>query len=408
MTTSADVHVDIAIVGAGIVGATLASLLAGSEITAGLSVALIDKQASQLDVDLEHFDPRVVALSPASQTILKTAGAWDEITSMRACAYRRMYVWDADGTGHIAFDARDMRQDALGHICENSVVVAALNRALSEVPNVHQLRPVDVVGLISGDEPRLLLADGRSVSSKLVLAADGAHSEIRRLAGFDMREWHYQHHAIVTTLETEHSHEFCAWQRFSTDGPLAYLPLSRNGTDDRSVSIVWSLRSGVAKKNMALKDSAFCEAAAVAMEKRLGNIKKCDTRVSVPLMQRSARQYIKPGVALVGDAAHTIHPLAGQGLNLGLYDAHTIVAQIQRATQRKLPLNDMSVLRRYERARQPENLMAMAAMEGFKQTFGSDNIFVRWARNTGLNVVDQHFFLKRVFAQVAAGRSSGG
>ena len=405
--------VDIAIIGGGIVGATLASLLSGSPLTNVLSVALIDLHEPNTTPDLNSFDDRVVALSPESQAILTRANAWHEITAMRACAYQSMSVWDADGTGHIEFDARSNHKPYLGHICENRVVVAGLNKALSNATNVQQIRGVTLASATAEDTEynkgyHLTLSDESSVHCSLLLAADGANSGVRRSIGIDTSEWDYEHNAIVATIRTERPHQFCAWQRFSVDGPLAFLPLSANAQDDRSVSIVWSLRPEKVSELMAMPRTDFCEALAAGLENTLGKVELLGELTSIPLRQRHALTYIKQGAALLGDAAHTIHPLAGQGVNLGLYDAQAMVDELERAVKREIPLQDGSILRRYERQRQPANLMAMAAMEAFKRGFGSDNIGVRWARNVGLNTVNAHPLLKQVFSRVAAGGAAHG
>ena len=396
--------VDIAIVGSGLVGSTLANLLSGSSATKDLSIALIDKVRPDRDVDLNHFDPRVVALSAESIAVLETAGVWSAVQELRACPYTSMVVWDAEGTGNIRFDARDSHADQLGFICENRVILSALTSQLedsgavlryqAEIKAMHEL----------ADQRCLTFADGACLNASLVLAADGADSILRRLARVDTSEWDYGHTAIVTTVETEKSHKFCAWQRFSLEGPLAFLPLSKNGEDSNSCSIVWSLKSDQADAMMSLGEAAFCEMLGKAFENKLGKVRLVDKRFAIPLRQRNAKSYVQKSLALLGDSAHTIHPLAGQGVNLGLYDAKVLVSEIQRAFERGVPLSEESILRRYERQRRPQNLIAMAAMESFKYTFSSDDLALKWLRNSALNFVDRHHFIKQFFTQAAAGK----
>ncbi len=396
--------VDIAIIGGGIVGATLASLLDQEGLTESYKVALIDAEKPQTSADLTHFDPRVVALSSASQSILERAKAWQTIKEKRACAYRHMYVWDADGTGNIQFSSEDIHQSYLGHIVENKLLVHALNQALSQSKTLIQLREKKLERIESGlSDHKLILSDGSSINAGLVVGADGARSKVRSLANFTTKEWDYGQNAIVTTVETELSHEFCAWQRFSPEGPLAFLPLSRSGEDSKTCSIVWSINKDMADNMMALSDDDFREALGKAIEHRLGNINKTDKRFSIPLRQCFARSYSKAGVVLVGDAAHSIHPLAGQGVNMGLYDISALVTELKRASLRKVPHREMATLRRYERTRQPHNLMAMTVMEMFKRGFGNDDILLRYIRNTGMSIANRQFPLKRSFAKLAAG-----
>ncbi|RZA13532.1 MAG: 2-octaprenyl-3-methyl-6-methoxy-1,4-benzoquinol hydroxylase, partial [Proteobacteria bacterium] len=290
----------------------------------------------------------------------------------------------------------------LGHIVENGVVQDALIQALLQSDTqlmsgarVEQLR-------FSGDDRLLTLADGTHVRAPLVVAADGAHSVIRRLSGCATREWDYLHHAIVTSVRTERTHQATAWQRFGDDGPLAFLPLQGPPGEHWS-SIVWSTTPEEAKRLMALDTPAFCKALGAAFEQRLGAVLAADPRVCVPLRQRHAKRYIAPGLALIGDAAHTIHPLAGQGVNLGLLDAAVLAEELLKAKQRGERLADPRVLSRYERRRMPHNLALMAAMEGFERLFQANPLPIRWLRNTGLATVNGLPEAKAAFVRQALG-----
>lgn len=400
---------DIVIVGAGIVGATLACLL--QEVKA-LKIVLVDAAVHVAQFNPEQFDPRVVALSQSSIDILADAGVWPKIKNTRVCPYKKMHVWDGDGTGNIDFDAAENHLAQLGFICENSVVVSSLSERLVNSA-VEVIRGETLLAIHEIDEPkeqktearakRLRFESGLEIEAQLVIGADGAQSKLRELAGISTKEWSYHHNAIVATIETEISHQFCAWQRFSDIGPLAFLPLSKTGVDSNMVSIVWSLDTEQAEKMMALDDNQFCLQLTQHSEAKLGRVLNTDRRHSIPLKQRFASTYIQPGLCLVGDAAHTIHPLAGQGVNLGLYDVKVLAAELIRACKRHIPVTEMATLRRYERKRQPHNLLTMATMEAFKRGFQSDNIALRWARNAGLNTVNQHYFLKQAFSQIASG-----
>ncbi|OEC61451.1 2-octaprenyl-3-methyl-6-methoxy-1,4-benzoquinol hydroxylase [Pseudomonas sp. ENNP23] len=393
---------DLIIVGAGMVGSALALALKDS----GLDILLIDGSplsVKPFDADAA-FEPRVSALSAASQRILDRLGAWPGVVARRASPYGEMQVWDGTGTGAIHFSAASVHADVLGHIVENRVVQDALLEPLHDsgiglMPNarLEHLRH-------SGDDWLLTLVDGRQLRAPLVIAADGANSAVRRLAGCATREWDYLHHAIVTSVRCEQPHRRTAWQRFTDDGPLAFLPLDRQG-DEHWCSIVWSATPEEAERLMALDDQAFCSALGVAFEHRLGRVEHSDPRLCIPLRQRHAKRYVEPGLALIGDAAHTIHPLAGQGVNLGFLDAAVLAEVLLHAHARGERLADEKVLSRFERRRMPYNLGMMAAMEGFERLFQADPLPLRWLRNAGLRWVNQQPEAKALFVRQALGLS---
>lgn len=393
---------DLIIVGAGMVGSALGLALKDS----GLEIILID--GSPLSIkpfDAEAaFEPRVSALSAASQRILQRLGAWEGVAARRASPYGEMQVWDGSGTGNIHFSAASVHAEVLGHIVENRVIQEALLEPLHDsgvglLPNarLERLRR-------SGDDWLLTLVDGRELRAPLVIAADGANSAVRRLAGCATREWDYLHHAIVTSVRCEQPHRRTAWQRFADDGPLAFLPLDRQG-DEHWCSIVWSTTPEQATRLMALDDEAFRVELGKAFEHRLGRIEASDPRLCIPLRQRHAKRYVEPGLALVGDAAHTIHPLAGQGVNLGFLDAAVLAEVLLHAHGRGERLADERVLSRFERRRMPHNLGMMAAMEGFQRLFQADPLPLRWLRNAGLDLVDGLPEAKALFVRQALGLS---
>ena len=379
---------DVIIVGAGMVGSALALALRHS----GLQVLLLD--GGPLSVkpfdQAAAFEPRVSALSAASQRILERLNVWPGIVARRSSPYTQMRVWDGSGTGQVHFSAASVHAEVLGHIVENRVVQDALLDALYDVDlgilpsaRLEQLRR-------SGDGWLLTLNDGRQLRAPLLVAADGANSAVRRLAGCATREWDYLHHAIVTSVRCAKPHQQTAWQRFTDDGPLAFLPLAgRTGEDaEHWCSIVWSVTPSEAERLMALDDADFRYALGKAFEWRLGEVLEVDPRHSIPLRQRHAKRYVEPGLALIGDAAHTIHPLAGQGVNLGFLDAAVLAEVLMHALERGENPADIRVLSRYERRRMPHNLAMMAAMEGFQRLFQADPLALRWLRNSGLNLVD--------------------
>ena len=397
-----EMRADVLIVGAGMVGSALALALRDS----GLQVLLLDGgplSVKPFDPD-SAFEPRVSALSAASQRILDRLGAWDGIVARRASPYADMQVWDGSGTGQIHFSAASVHAEALGHIVENRVVQDALLERLHDCDmgllanaRLEQMRR-------SGDEWLLTLADGRVLRAPLVIAADGAHSAVRRLTGTSTREWDYLHHAIVTSVQCSQPHKLTAWQRFTDDGPLAFLPLARDG-GQAWCSIVWSTTPEQAERLMALDDATFCAELERAFEGRLGQVLSADPRLCVPLRQRHAKRYVAEGLALIGDAAHTIHPLAGQGVNLGFLDAAVLAEVLLHAHERGERLADLRVLSRFERRRMPHNLALMAAMEGFERLFQADPLPLRWLRNSGLKLVDRLPEAKALFVRQALGLS---
>ncbi|GFM80583.1 2-octaprenyl-3-methyl-6-methoxy-1,4-benzoquinol hydroxylase [Pseudomonas cichorii] len=396
-----ETRADVLIVGAGMVGSALALALQGS----GLDVVVLDGgPLSVKPFDTQSaFEPRVSALSAASQRILQRLGVWEGIAARRISPYGQMHVWDGSGTGEIHFSASSVHAEVLGHIVENRVVQDALLERLhdSDIGLLGNARLEHMRH--SGDDWLLTLADGRQLRAPLVIAADGANSAVRRLTGTPTREWDYLHHAIVTSVRTADSHRKTAWQRFTDDGPLAFLPLEREG--EHWCSIVWSVTPLEAERLMALDDETFCRELERAFEGRLGQVLTTDPRVCVPLRQRHAKRYVAPGLALIGDAAHTIHPLAGQGVNLGFLDAAVLAEVLLHAAERGERLADVRVLGRYERRRMPHNLSLMAAMEGFERLFQANPLPLRWLRNTGLKVVNKMPEAKAMFVREALGLS---
>ncbi|GFM88183.1 2-octaprenyl-3-methyl-6-methoxy-1,4-benzoquinol hydroxylase [Pseudomonas cichorii] len=396
-----ETRADVLIVGAGMVGSALALALQGS----GLDVVVLDGgPLSVKPFDTQSaFEPRVSALSAASQRILQRLGVWEGIAARRISPYGQMHVWDGSGTGEIHFSASSVHAEVLGHIVENRVVQDALLERLhdSDIGLLGNARLEHMRH--SGDDWLLTLADGRQLRAPLVIAADGANSAVRRLTGTPTREWDYLHHAIVTSVRTADSHRKTAWQRFTDDGPLAFLPLEREG--EHWCSIVWSVTPLEAERLMALDDETFCRELERAFEGRLGQMLTADPRVCVPLRQRHAKRYVAPGLALIGDAAHTIHPLAGQGVNLGFLDAAVLAEVLLHAAERGERLADVRVLGRYERRRMPHNLSLMAAMEGFERLFQANPLPLRWLRNTGLKVVNKMPEAKAMFVREALGLS---
>lgn len=406
VSANALIDTDIVVVGGGMVGAALALALAPLKLhVTVLEGQSLDSSSRQRPVPagVAGFERRVSAISPASQRILSRLGAWERIPVEYRGTYTRMCVWDAEGTGEIHFDAADMGATSLGDIVENRLITEALHDVLRE-RDVEVRDGIAATGWrVDGDRSELTLADGSLIRANLVVAADGARSPLRQWAGLPVREWDYGQQAIVATVRTEHSHSFTAWQRFTPTGPLAFLPLADGQGDSHFLSIVWSQDTLEAERLMALDDVAFRQALGEAFEHRLGAIEAVSQRQAFPLRQCHAKTYVRPGLALVGDAAHSIHPLAGQGVNLGFADADVLAQEVARAVQRRQSPGEMTVLQRYQRRRRGENLAMMAAMEGFKQLFARDELLPRWLRNTGMRWLDGQGALKRRIASQAMG-----
>lgn len=405
MPVAEPLRFDVVVVGAGLAGSALALSLAGR----GLAIALVEARPLQIapqprERTVSSFDPRVSALTPRSIALLEQLGVWAEIVAYRCCPYRHMTVWDAEGTGGIEFDCAEVGVDSLGTIVENRAITNALLGRLQQAPGLKLLAPAGLAACTHDGKGQVSveLEDGRAITAGLLVAADGAQSRVRSLFEFATREWDYGHRAIVTTVQLERHHEDTAWQRFLTSGPLALLPLPGDG-ERHFCSIVWSIDEALADELLALEDAAFCAALGDASEGCLGRVLASAPRLGFPLRQRHAVDYVQPGVALVADAAHTIHPLAGQGINLGLQDVAVLAEEVLAAFDRGLAPGDLAVLKRYQRRRKGENLAMMAAMDGFRHLFGEQRLPLRWLRNAGLRGVNGIGPLKQQLIRRAMG-----
>jgi len=421
MAAADSIDFDVIIVGGGMVGASVACLLENTPLRAALvdqaafdahAIPFLQRQtaAADLKTDQPNFDPRVSAITAASKNLFTQMGIWAEIEHRRCCGYQHMEVWDADGTGLVHFSAADINQAELGTIVENSLILAALYDKLANSPNIEILAPLAVVSLdileqVGESVVQLQMDQGRALTAKLIIAADGANSKIRQLANFATKQWDYNHHALVTTVRTASAHQHRALQRFMDTGPLAFLPLSTdsNSSDQHYCSIVWSMLPEKAEAMMVLNDADFRSQLAAAIENKLGEIEWSAPRFSFPLRQRHAIDYVQGNIVLVGDAAHSIHPLAGQGVNLGLLDAAALVQQLFGAMEAGRKISDPIILQRYQRRRRGHNLGMMWLMEGFKHLFAEQALPVRWLRNSGMNAVDSVPALKNLLARRAMG-----
>jgi 2-octaprenylphenol hydroxylase len=387
---------DVAVAGGGVVGAALAAMLAKH----GMRVALIEKSEPTPLQTVLHHDPRVFALTRSSENVLRAVDAWRYIGEGHIGVFREMAVWDSSGPGVIHFHSAEICEPALGYNIENRVIQAALEKALAHYPSAVWYRPASVSGLEwKPDRIELRLDDDRRLSAKLLVGADGAHSGIRTMAGITSRTHDYQHTSLVCTVVTEKPHGEVARQRFLASGPLAFLPLA----DPHRCSIVWSTSPAHAQSLMALSEEAFCGALEAAFASTLGRIVETGARAAYPLVRAHTENYVKPRLALVGDAAHRIHPLAGQGANLGLMDAASLAEVVTEALDKGQDFGELLVLRRYERWRRGENLAMITLMGAFKDLFGTGFGPLVWARNVGMNLTDKAPFLKRLLIRRAMG-----
>jgi len=388
---------DVLIVGAGIVGATLACALGGLRLRVGLVDAHVPR--TQNDGDKIEYDLRVSAITRASENIFKSLGAWQGMVGRRVSPYRNMRVWDTEGRGEIHFDSAELGEPHLGHIIENRVIVAALLDRIRSQQNVSLLLEQTICEIVDGDEAvTLRLASGATLATTLLVGADGARSQLRKHAGIEVRGWSYGQQAIVATVQTELFHQETAWQRFLITGPLAFLPL-----DNGYCSIVWTNVDTKAQRLMSLDANEFKLVLSDALDGRLGAVEWISERAAFPLSLAHADSYIGQRLVLVGDAAHTIHPLAGQGANLGLADVAGLVEVISMALGAKKDIGKHNVLRRYERRRKGDNLAMMAVMEGFYRLFGTNVAPLPYLRNTGLDLMNRAIPIKSFLARHAMG-----
>jgi 2-octaprenylphenol hydroxylase len=393
---------DAIIVGAGTIGAALALALARD----GFEVALVESHVPKPWRAQDDVDLRVVALAVDARDLLDDLGVWTTIVAARVAPYRRMHVWDASAPGELSFDSADHGESALGWIVENRLIQHALWQAVTEERNVRVLSPAEVAAVESGavergsDAAEVVLADGTRLRTRIVIAADGAESRVRALLGIEADGRDYSQRAIVAHVATARGHENTAWQRFQPGGPLAFLPLA----DGRS-SIVWSLPDEEAARILALDDSAFRGELGCAFDFHLGEITSTTARAAFPLRMRLAEKYVAGRCALAGDAAHVVHPLAGQGMNLGFRDVACLRRVLHDARERGSDVGAPHVLRRYERERRSENALAAHTLDGIERLFGSGGAIVAGLRGAGLAVVDRVDPLKHFFAAVAAGRN---
>lgn len=382
---------DIVVTGGGMTGLAAACAL-GQQ---GFKVAVLEAGPEPTAFDPgSDWDQRVVAINRASQALLENLGAWPLLRRWRLSPYQRMHVRDAGNNSSIVFNAAELGEPDLGHIVENRLIQRALFEVTQSLDTVEWHGNIKVKDIGSDQHDAVAtLEDGRIFTAKLIIGADGRFSRVREAAGIELNERDYRQKAVVATVNTEQPSDHTAWQRFLPDGVLAFLPLA----DGRS-SIVWSSERG--DELMALDDEQFSEALGAAFDHHLGKVIAVSQRAAFPLVGRHANDYVKPRLALIGDAAHTIHPLAGQGVNLGFMDVAEL-ANVLGSSSRDP--GSLALLRRYERARRGENGMMQKLMEGFQTAFINDIKPLAGLRGIGISLADQLLPMKALMMRYAMG-----
>ncbi|MCL6712017.1 UbiH/UbiF family hydroxylase [Pseudomonas sp. R2.Fl] len=386
-------QMDAVIVGGGVVGAACALALA----EAGLEVALIEgREPPRWSPDVP--DLRVYAFAPDNAALLETLGVWRAIREARVQPYRRMCVWDAAGGGDMVFDADTLGHAQLGWILENALLVDRLWAALPAA-GVRLHCPARVQEVEQDDAGvRLKLEDGTRLDARLAIAADGADSSLRRAAGVAVSQHDYAQRGVVAYIQTERPHEDTAWQRFLTTGPLALLPF----TEGRS-SIVWTLPEAEALRVLALDDQAFARELTQASAARLGEARPVSARAAFPLRRQLAQHYLSGRILLMGDAAHVVHPLAGQGVNLGLRDVAGLHALVRDAQSRRVDWSAPHRLARWARQRRSESTTAAYAFDGINRLFSNDELHLTLLRGPLLGLAGRLPPLANLFWRRASG-----
>ncbi|MEW6562378.1 MAG: UbiH/UbiF family hydroxylase [Pseudomonadota bacterium] len=387
--THTDMNYDVLIIGGGLVGASLAAALKSS----GLNLALVESQSAQLD--LSGWDSRIYAITPGNAAFLRECGAWQRMDSRRVQRVERMRVF-GDRGAELDFSAYQAGAPELTFILENRLMLQALWETIQQQDNLTLYQPARCSTLSWQENgARLTLEDGRSLQAKLIVGADGRDSWVRRQAGIDEVPTPYEQHGVVANFKTEKPHRDIAYQWFQPDGILAYLPLP-----DQMISIVWSVSPQKAATLQQLSPQEFCAQVAAAGQHQLGELELVTPPAGFPLRVLNLPHIVGPRMALIGDAAHNVHPLAGQGVNLGFRDVRKLAeVLLQRGAQ--TDCGDPHLLRRYERSRREDILSMQLTTDALKHLFVNDHPLLGTLRNLGLNAVNRILPLKKMLAQHA-------
>ena len=380
---------DIIIAGGGMVGQSFALSMADQD----LKIAIVEPNNSNPTLN-DQFHTRVSAITPKSENLLEKLGAWNLIK--RKYAFTDTKVWDQNSHGHLNFSSADEGLDHLGHIIENDAIQSALFTALSDTKVKFIKAKLDGIDK-TDDGYQLQLDNDQPLSCALLIGADGARSRTRDLTQIEFSETNYQQKAIICNIRSDKGFEDTTWQRFLSDSIIALLPLS-----DNEASVVWSAENRLADELMKLSAKEFANRLSAGVEYRFGQFEVLSEIQAFPLIERSAKDYVKENMALIGDAAHNIHPLAGQGVNLGFSDVSELSDQLQSSSK---PLGDYSVLRSYARARRLDNELMAKTMTGLNWIYKENNEPLRWLRGFGMHLINENPTLQSFFQKHALGNS---
>ncbi|ELR64361.1 2-octaprenyl-3-methyl-6-methoxy-1,4-benzoquinol hydroxylase [Photobacterium marinum] len=381
---------DVVVAGGGMVGAATALGLAQQ----GLSVAVIEGKEPQSYHPEQPMDLRVSAISPNSVALLTRLGAWDNILKMRLCPFKRLETWEHPEC-RTRFSADEMNLDRLGFIVENRIIQLGLWQQFSDYPTLTLLCParMEQAEAVEGGY-RVVLSDGRLLQTRLLVGADGANSQVRQQAGIGITAWDYRQHCMLINVETALPQQDITWQMFTPNGPRSFLPLPGH-----QASLVWYDSPQRIHQLSGMTPAQLHEQIKAHFPEELGEFKVLN-HGSFPLTRRHAQDYSKPGVVLLGDAAHTINPLAGQGVNLGFKDVDVLLHEIEKAGKEwAVP----SVLKAYERRRRPDNLLMQTGMDVFYTTFSNSLLPIKLMRNAGLKLAEHAGPLKKQVLKYAMG-----
>jgi len=405
---------DCIVIGGGMVGA--ASALSLSQL--GLSVALVEQQKPKIFIKDQNLDLRVSAISIASQYLLEQLGAWSQVVQWRACPYKRLGVWEQE-YAYTEFNADDIEQSHLGHIIENRLLQLSLWQQINLQSNIEVFCPESLVSLSQDENQATVVLENNRLTAKLVIAADGANSQVRQLVGIGITSWDYQQSAMLINVKTQLPQQNITWQQYLPTGPVAFLPLAKISALDNDkldeqkpteqggyASLVWYNQRDEIKRLSALSNQQLQQEVLAVFPQRLGKIEVL-TKGAFPLTRRHANTYQKNRVLLLGDAAHTINPMAGQGVNLGFKDVSALQCVIATAIANGECWHNEHVLARYEKMRRKDNLLMQSTMDVLYHTFSHPSPLVKTLRNASLLAVSKVPLLNSIVKNKALAYACG-